>query len=280
LPSSSTQRGTIFAVGGREVSTGYSAVLSQFVSICGGPAARYTVLTTASRQPRQRMAEYQLAFSALGIDRASFFHQHTREEAAGHELLAAVENSDGVFFTGGSQLKLVSTIGGTHLEALLRERHKSGLHLGGTSAGASAFSAVMIARGTGRSAARFSSVQMSPGLGFLPQAIVDQHFRERDRFGRLLAAVLCNPLMLGFGVDENTAFALDASNRVSVIGSGTVTVVDGIHLEATNIDEVPDDAPAAFAGMRLHVLGAGWTYDLTTRRAERPALPEPAPLAD
>jgi len=279
LPSSSEQRGTFYAVGGREVRDGYPVVLSQFISLCGGPRARFTVISTASRQPRQRMAEYRMAFSAVGVDHASFFHQDSREDTRDRELLAAVEDSDGVFFTGGSQLKLVSTIGGTRLETLLRERHRCGLHLGGTSAGASALSAVMIARGTGRSTARFSSVQMAPGLGFLPQIIIDQHFRERDRYGRLLAAVLCNPSMLGFGLDENTAFALDASNRVTVTGNGTLTIVDGIHLDSTNIDEVPDDAPAAFAGMRLHALSAGWTYDLSTRRVEKRS-PEPCLLPD
>jgi cyanophycinase len=262
------QRGTLFAVGGREARSAESAVLSQFVSLCGGPTARLMVLSTASREPRKRVAEYRLAFSALGVSDLSFFHQDQRQEAGDPGLLAAAERADGVFFTGGSQLKLVSTIGGTPLETILRERHGQGLHVGGTSAGASALSTVMIARGTSRSTARLSSVRMSPGLGFLPRIIVDQHFRERDRFGRLLAAVLCNPSMLGFGLDEDTAFVLDASDRVSVTGNGTLTIVDGTQLEATDIDEVTDDTPAAFAGMRMHVLSAGWNYDLRSGRAE------------
>jgi cyanophycinase len=110
----------------------------------------------------------------------------------------------------------------------------------------------------------------------IPGAIIDQHFRERDRFGRLLAAVLCNPSMLGFGLDENTAFELDASDRLRVMGSGTLTIVDASDLEATNVDEVPDEAPAAFAGMRLHVLSQGWSFELADRRVERP----PANAAD
>jgi cyanophycinase len=231
------------------------------------------VLSTASRDPRRRVAEYQRAFAALGVNDLSFFHQEQRSEAGDPDLLAAAKKADGVFFTGGNQLKLVSNIGGTPLETVLREQHLRGLHLGGTSAGASALSAVMIARGTGRSSARLSSVRMSPGLGFLAGIIVDQHFRERDRFGRLLATVLCNPSMLGFGLDEDTAFSLDANDRVSVFGGGTLTIVDGTHLEASSIDEVPDDAPAAFAGMRLHVLSAGWTYDLRSGRVGKGRLP-------
>jgi cyanophycinase len=201
-----------------------------------------------------------------------FFHQNHREEAGDPGLLAALDRSDGVFFTGGSQLKLVSTIAGTPLESALRMRFQHGLHLGGTSAGASAMSAIMIARGAGYSAPRLSSVRMSPGLGFLPGVIVDQHFRERDRFGRLLAAIMCNPSMLGFGLDEDTAFALDPAGRATVFGSGTLTIVDGAQLEATDVHEVLDSEPAAFAGMRLHVLTEGWAYDLAQRRVVKRVL--------
>ena len=178
-----------------------------------------------------------------------------------------------MFFTGGNQLKLVSTLAGTPLEALLRERHRCGLHLGGTSAGASALSSVMIARGRGGSAARLSSVRLSAGLGFLPGVIVDQHFRERDRFGRLFAAVVCNPSLLGFGLDEDTALVIDPSDRVSVLGDGTLTIVDGTYLEATDVDEMPDEEPVAFAGMRVHVLRQGWFYDLKKRSVEKRTRP-------
>jgi cyanophycinase len=229
------------------------------------------VLSAAASQPERKRTEYEKAFGRLGVRRVSTFHQDRREDAEDRALLRAVDHADGVFFTGGNQLKLVTTLGGTSLEARLRERHLSGLHLGGTSAGASAMSAVMIARGQGRSSPRLSSIRLSPGLGMLPHAIVDQHFRERDRFGRLLAAVLCNPSMLGFGVDEDTAFVLDPAGRVSVVGNGTVTIVDGSDLLGTNLDELEEEEPAAFAGMRLHVLSQGWTFDVAQRRVELPS---------
>jgi cyanophycinase len=268
LPADSAKRGSVFAIGGREVRSSNFDVLAGFVSCCGGGNARLVVLTAASRDPAARVPEYDAAFRALGVHQVAHFHQEQRDEASDPALLAAVETADGVFFTGGSQLKLVSTIGGTPLAARLRARHLAGMHVGGTSAGASAMSAVMIARGTGGLGARLASVRMSPGLGFLPDVIVDQHFRERDRIGRLIAAVLCNPAMLGFGLDENTAFVLDASGIVSVCGSGTLTIVDGTGLEVTNVDEVPDDTAMAYAGIRLHALSAGWTYDLATRRVD------------
>ncbi len=280
MPDSGGKRGSIFAIGGREIGQGNLDVLARFVSCCGGTSARLVVLTTASREPVRRARAYELAFQSLGVGQVTYFHQEHRGEAGDAAVLSAVDEADGVFFTGGSQLKLVSTIAGTPLLERLRARHLCGLHLGGTSAGASALSAVMIARGDGRLAARLASVRMSPGLGFLRQVIVDQHFRERDRLGRLLAVVLCNPSMLGFGLDENTAFVLDAADRISVCGSGTLTIVDGALLEATNVDEVPDEAPAAFAGMRLHALSSGWTYDLPTRRVEWPAAVTEPPATE
>lgn len=272
LPDSGPQRGSIFAIGGREARSGDTPLLARFAERCGGGSARLVVLTTASPDPARRIAEYEPAFRALDVSEVAFFHQKDRSEADEPTLLAALDEADGVFLTGGNQLKLMTIIGGTALEAKLRTRHRAGLHLAGTSAGAAAFSAVMIARGKARVSARLSSVRMTPGLGILPNVIIDQHFRERDRFGRLLSAVLCNPAMLGFGLDEDTAFELDGSSRVTVAGRGSLTIVDGSKLEATNLDVVAEDTPAAFVGMQVHALSADWAYDLATGRVERPAV--------
>ncbi len=246
-------------------------VLDRFVQACGGPVARLVVLTTASSKPEVRVAEYRRAFGELGVEDVSFLHQDHRSQASDPVLLEALNRADGVFLAGGNQLRLVTLLGGTTVESLLRERYHRGLHLAGTSAGASAMSAVMIARGRARSAARLAAVHMSAGFALLPQVIVDQHFRERDRLGRLIAAVLLNPAMLGFGLDEDTAFELDQENRVNVFGSGSLTIIDGSQLEYSNIDIVPEESPVAFAGMHLHVLTEGWSYGLAERRVERPA---------
>ncbi len=267
-PNESTMtstRGLIYAIGGRES----AEVLEPFVSHCGGPASRLIVLSTASDEPERKADQYRSSFRSLGVDNVSFLHPSSRADANASDLMDEVDRADAIFFTGGNQLKLVSTLGGTLLEAKLHQRHHAGLHLGGTSAGAAAMSAVMIARGRGRSMARLSSLRMSAGFGFLRNIIVDQHFRERDRYGRLLAAVLCNPSMLGFGLDENTAFAVDTDNQVTVYGKGALTIVDGLGLEATDVDEVPNDMPAGFTGMRMHSLTAGWTYDLNDRRGRQ-----------
>lgn len=264
------RRGTLLAVGGREDRTGDARILGRFVDLCGGAAARLMVVSTASKDPEEKRAEYELAFRKFGVASVRFFHPDDRADAEDSTMLAEAEQADGVFFTGGNQLKLVTTLGGTKLLSRLRERHQEGLHLGGTSAGASALSAVMIARGKARSAARLGSLRMTPGFAILPNIVVDQHFRERDRFGRLIAAVLCNPKMLGFGLDEDTGFVLDAEDRVGVIGTGTLTIVDGAALEATDIALVPEESPAGFSGMRLHVLSEGWAYDVGSRRVDPP----------
>lgn len=264
--------GSVFAVGGREAREGTLVVLERFVALCGGPAARLVLILTASDEPEERIGRYDHAFRTLGVTDLSFFHPTTGTEAAGSDLLAALERADGVFFCGGSQLKLVSTLGGTLFEARLRTRHAQGLHIGGSSAGASAMSAVMITGGKSGSTARRGSVAMTPGFGFLSKIIVDQHFTERDRFGRLFAAVLCNPSMLGLGLDEDTAFAFDADHRLRVHGNGTLTIVDASSLEANGISAVPATAPAAFAGMRVHALTDGWTYDVAQRRVGQPPI--------
>lgn len=268
-----SDRGALFAIGGREKKTGEATILDRFVSLCGGTDSRLLVLSTASREPEEKVTEYDAAFRALGAGDVAYVHPQNRAEAEDPKLLATLESATGVFVVGGNQLKLVSELAGTKLIERLRELYGAGLHIGGTSAGASALCGVMIARGKARSAARLASLRLTAGFGLLPNLILDQHFRERDRFGRLLAAVLCNPSLLGLGLDEDTALILDGSDRLSVIGSRSVTVVDASRLEENDIGVVPEGSPAAFAGMRMHVLTEGWTYDLADGRIGRPPPP-------
>lgn len=273
LPDSAPQRGSILAIGGHEERSGNMSILKHFVSLCGGPRARLVVLSTASPTPGRKEIEYGAAFRALGVADVCFFHQYERTEASDPALLTAVDNASGVFLAGGHQQRLVSVLSDTILESRLHERHNTGLHLAGTSAGAAALSAVMITRGKAYSSTRFKPLRLSPGFSFLPNVVVDQHFHERDRISRLLSVIARNPSLLGFGLDEDTAFELDASDRASVIGSGTLTVVDGSELGSADVDRAAEHAPTSFAGMRMHVLVEGWTFDLTRRRVELP-IPE------
>jgi cyanophycinase len=266
-----TASGSLFLVGGKDGRNADRILLDRFVELCGGSSARVLVITTASSDPERHDKEYTAAFSKLGVRKVSIFHPARRKDADDRALLSVLDRATGVYFSGGRQQTLVTTIGGSKFDARLRERHREGLHVGGTSAGAAVMSSVMIAGGSGKRALRTASAALSTGFGLLPGVIIDQHFRQRRRMGRLFAAVIRNPTMLGFGVDEATAAEIDPARRVTVLGAGTLTVVDGSELVGASLaDAQKRTAPLSFAGLRLHRLGQGWFYDLTTREVEAP----------
>jgi cyanophycinase len=265
-----TASGSLFLVGGKDGRNEDRILLDRFVELCGGSSARVLVITTATSEPERHNEEYTEAFSRSGARKASIFHPTQRADADRPALLSALDHATGVYFTGGGQSKLVTAISGSKFYLRLRERHREGLLVGGTSAGAAAMSAVMIVGGSGKRALRTASVELSTGFGLLPDVIIDQHFRQRRRMGRLFAAVARNPAMLGLGLDEATAAEIDAQ-RVTVLGAGTMTVVDGSELvEASLADAERRDTPLSFTGLRLHRLGQGWRYDLTTREVKAP----------
>ena len=256
----------MFLVGGKDGHNDGAGLIDRFARICGGASASVLVITSASLEPERHRREYSAAFLESGVRRVSFFHAAERTATDDPELLTALEAVDGVYFTGGGQRRLVSAMGGTPFEERLRDRHREGLHVGGTSAGASAMSSVMIAEGEG------AAVELSTGFGLVPEIIVDQHFRERGRLDRLIAAVLLHPSMLGFGLDEGTAVEIDPTGHAEVCGAGTLTIVDGSRLSGASAKGAdPNDRPFAFAGMRLHVLAEGWCYELSTRQAQPPS---------
>ncbi|MCZ6836344.1 MAG: cyanophycinase [Planctomycetota bacterium] len=263
-------RGTLFVVGGAEDKERGKLILRRFRDAAGADNARILVVATASSMPEALLANYESAFNELGVADLRLTYQEQRADAQDPDLIESLRQATGVYFTGGDQLKLVTTLGGTGFASALHDCYRSGLHIGGTSAGASAMSTVMIARGRGRSAPRLASVRLSPGLGILRRVIVDQHFQERDRIGRLMAAVLRNPYMLGFGIDEDTAFIVSPEGRVEVLGKGTLTIVDGADLIGSSIAEVKEHQPIAFAGIKVHVLATGWEFDLGSRTISVP----------
>lgn len=259
-------RGALFLVGGKDGRNESGVLIDRFARLCGGATACVLVITSASEDPERHRREYSAAFLESGVRRVTFFHAAERAASDDPELLASLEQANGVYFSGGGQRRLLSAMGGTRFEQRLRERHGEGLHVGGTSAGASAMSAVMIAQGEG------AAVELSTGFGLLPDVIVDQHFRERERLDRLIAAVLLHPTMLGFGLDEGTAIEIDAAGCGEVVGAGTLTIVDGAQLLGSrSIGPEGNGRPAAFAGMRLHALTEGWRYELAKRAAQPPA---------
>jgi cyanophycinase len=194
-----------------------------------------------------------------------------RAQAAEPQVAAILQEATGIFFTGGDQLRITAVLGGTAGERAIRRAHLRGAVVAGTSAGASAMSSTMIVGGRSDASPRREIVRMSPGLGLLPELVIDQHFAQRGRLSRLLAAVGQNPGLLGIGVDEDTAFVVDDADILTVVGSATVTVLDGRGVRLTSASETDLEQPLTLSGVMLHVLADGYAYDLRTRRALAPA---------
>jgi cyanophycinase len=270
--------GYLMPIGGAEDKTRERQILSRFVQLCGGPGACIAIIPTASTMPAETGARYADIFGRLGA--ATYVVDvQDRRQANDPAVTALLDGVTGIFLTGGEQMRLVSCVGGTLLGQKLRSCLELGVMVAGTSAGASAMSEHMIAFGRSGSIPSQRMVQLAPGLGLSARAIIDQHFRQRDRIGRLLTAVAYNPAMLGIGIDEDTALIVGPDNRCEVIGSGAVTVVDGSTLEYTDIHAAKRHDRIAIVGMTVNVLTHGCRYDLDTRQGQQPLLLKPTAMS-
>jgi cyanophycinase len=254
------------AVGGAEDKQNQRVILDEFVRLSGGSSARILVVPIASRTPLQTAGRYVDAFGALGADEVEMLAISCRDGANSPEVLEAIEEATGVFFTGGDQVRVTSMLGGTKVDAALHRRVREGMALGGTSAGAAMMSSTMIVGGIPESTLRVGMVKLGPGMEFLRGVIIDQHFEERGRLRRLLSAVAQYPHDIGVGIDEDTAIVVRDA-EATVIGSGSVTIVDAGYLTYTNLPELDADSEGiiALSGIRLHVLPAGYRFDLRAR---------------
>ena len=260
------QRGWIIPIGGAEDKESRRRILKRFVQLCGGRDARIAVIPTASRLA-DTGKRYEDLFERLEAGSATSIDFQTREDGERDDYLRQLEGANGVFFTGGNQLRISTIIGGTSAAKLIRTGNARGVHVAGTSAGASILSEHMIAFGKEGSSPRAGSVRLAPGPGLTNRFIIDQHFRQRDRLGRLTAALAYNPFAIGIGLDEDTAAFIAPDNTVEVEGSGGVTIVDASELEFSSMDQVDEGEPVCLLGLRLHVLVRGATFNLHTRRA-------------
>ena len=264
-------RGYIIPNGGAEERLRDPAILERFVAVCGGPEARIAIIPTASSERRTGNG-YERVFRGLGAGAARSLPIYDRRDCGDRRFLRRLERADGVFLTGGNQLKLSTTIGGTQVADMLRRRNaEDGLHVAGTSAGAAFLSEHMIAFGEEGSTPRAHMVTLAPGLGLTHTAIIDQHFRQRDRLGRLLTALAYNPRPIGIGLDEDTAAFIDPHDRLVVHGSGAITIVDPSELAFSSMDSARQDDAVCVLDVRLHILTEGAAYDIGARRATPPA---------
>jgi len=264
-------RGWIVAIGGAENKENDRRILARFVEVSGGGDADIVVIPTASRLHETGL-RYEQLFRELGAARVSVMDFDTRRDC--HEVgrLQRLEEASGVFFTGGNQLRLTTLLGGTPVAKVIRARNAHGVTVGGTSAGASILSEHMIAFGDDGASAISGSVRLAPGLGLTNRFVIDQHFRQRDRLGRLLTALAYNPFAVGIGLDEDTAAFIGPDNTVEVEGSGAVTVVDAAEVSFSSMDLADEGQPICMLGLKLHLLVAGATFNLHTRIASAGTL--------
>ena len=264
--------GAVIVIGGAEDKVRDRVILNRFVAEAGGPDARIAVISTASSLGHLAGERYQQIFGGLGVRRVRPIHPTNRTEANDPAFVRPLRDATGIFLTGGNQLRLSAAIGGTRLAEVLLDRHRAGAVVAGTSAGASAMSSHMIAFGASGATPKHRMASMAAGLGLLPGVIVDQHFQQRNRLGRLLSIIAQNPSLLGMGCDEDTAGVVTPDGILEVIGRGSVTIVDGATAE-TDAWEIHGHKPLMISGVVLHSLPAGYRFDLRRRmRVKGPSL--------
>lgn len=257
--------GHLLIIGGSEDKEGDCRILSHFIEIAGGRDARIAILTTATEFPQEVGNEYRDIFLNLGAETATVVYIDDRDTANDKSKANVILEATGVFITGGDQLRLTSILGGSQTDSAIREAYFSGTVIAGTSAGASVMSDTMIVEGDSSDTAKKSSLGMAHGMGLLQEVVIDQHFAQRGRINRILAAVAQNPLILGVGIDEDTAISVTPDEKFIVIGSQTVTIADGRHIIHSNISESKPSDPLALTNVILHVLPEGYGYDLKRR---------------
>jgi cyanophycinase len=273
VPEGAT-RGWIIPIGGAENKENDRHILERFVAVSGGPDADIVVIPTASRL-HETGPRYERLFREIGAARVDIMDFDTRRDCQESGRLRRLAEATGIFFTGGNQLRVTTLLGGTPVAQLVRQANARGVAVGGTSAGASILSEHMIAFGDEGSSVVSGSVRLAPGLGLTNRFIIDQHFRQRDRLGRLLTALAYNPFAVGIGLDEDTAAFIGPDDTVEVEGTGGVTVVDANDVTFSSIDSVTEGQPVCMLGLKLHILVAGATFNLQTRIAKAESLAVP-----
>ncbi|MEW5785099.1 MAG: cyanophycinase [Bacillota bacterium] len=257
--------GKLVIIGGAEDQERHCTILRTVLGLTGEANPRVAVIGAASTEPVETGQNYEQVFGELGAASVRLLTLSHRNSAQDESTAALLQEAAVIFITGGDQLRLTSILGGTALLRILQERFKQGAVLAGTSAGASAMSHTMIIGGSEKEPPQRGLIHMAPGLGFLPGVLVDQHFAQRGRFGRLLAAVALNPALLGIGIDEDTAVLVRENRWLEVVGSAGVTIVDGSSLVHTNVSETAPRETLTLSYFQLHSLARGARFDMQHR---------------
>ena len=260
-------RGSLVAVGGGEssdVTEDSIKIFEKFIELAGGENARIVLMTVATDEPKAAEKRYAKIFKRLKFKNFESLNIEDRAESFDEPILEAVRQASGLYFTGGDQLHVTALAGGTPLHELITEKFNNGLTVGGTSAGAMMMSSVTLVSGLSDCAPRLGSVEVVPGINLLKNSVIDTHFSQRGRYGRLLSATAHNPQIIGFGIDERTAMVIE-NGSFEVVGEGAVTVIDAGNPRHTNLPYIKSDESIGIFDVRLHVLPEGYRYDLERR---------------
>jgi cyanophycinase len=256
--------GNLLLIGGAEDKQKECKILKYFIQEAGGRDSKVCVITAASENAGQAAQSYEGLFKGFGCSDLETLNIHTRKDAASQENAEKLIRSSGIFFTGGDQLRITAMLGGTEVGKALQHACERKVIIAGTSAGASVMSETMIIGGQGDTPGE-DLIQMAPGLGLLKGVIIDQHFAQRGRIGRLLTAVALNPYVLGIGIDEDTSIHVRTDGKLRVIGRGTALILDASFAGVSNVDELFAGRPLALAPIQLHVLSEGYDFDILAR---------------
>lgn len=254
--------GNLIIIGGAEDKEGKKEILKKVCKCLDRSKDMLLVATVATEYPKEAANKYKKVFSELGVEKIEILDISNREDAFNKRNIELIKKAALIFFTGGDQLRITSLIGGTPVYDLLKEVGKQGKYIVGTSAGASVMSDTMVVEGTDDDSPRKCTLKMSPGMGFIENVIIDQHFAQRGRIGRLLTGIAQNPEVLGIGIDENTAIIINSDGMLQVAGEGAVYFVDGSEISYTNVSEQNAEENLSMHDVKLHVLKQGDKFDL------------------
>lgn len=258
-------KGKLMIIGGAERKNGGEPILEAVAQEAIKGKGSLLVVTAATYSP-EGTEEYLDRFQALGVKKVELLDIRTRDDARDEGNVRKCNEASVIFFTGGDQLRITSQMGDSPMFQCMHENYLSGRMIAGTSAGAAAMPQTMIIGGPSDESNRISALSMAPGLGFLPDAVIDSHFAERGRIGRLLGAVAQNPRNLGIGIDEATAILVEQGDHFTVLGDGAVYVADGSSITFSSLSEAKAEGVVTIHNVRLHVLGKEDCFDLTNRQ--------------
>lgn len=265
MDSKKTKEGTLIIIGGGEDKVGEKDILKEVVKHNG--SGKLVVATIASQIPMEVWNDYQDVFHKLGVKKVAHFNIDQPEEAHNPKALEIFKDAKTVFFTGGDQLKITTKIGGSVVLDRIQEIFGKGGTIAGTSAGAAVMGQTMLVGGENKESHKVGNWMMAPGLGFMGEIIIDQHFAQRGRIGRLLGAVSMNPGILGIGIDEDTAIIVNKTN-FQVMGNNAVYVIDGHDVTYTNVAEASADKTMSMHNVKIHILADNESFDLQSRIPE------------